>query len=139
LYKGGRASTSQINFSTSNMVYKRHARTAEWNASCRLHSVTNACVDNASCRVENAQRVANASKRDSRNARVVCSIVLYRFCKTKRSAALQTPRFQRSCRISLIVCGATGVTCHKTVRCDRRLSVVLQLQSPKWPSVIIRR
>ena len=32
LYKDGRASTSQINFSTSNIVHKRHARTAEWNA-----------------------------------------------------------------------------------------------------------
>jgi hypothetical protein len=32
LYKGGRASTLQINFSASNIVYKRHARTAEWSA-----------------------------------------------------------------------------------------------------------
>jgi hypothetical protein len=29
LYKGGRACTSQINFSASNIVYKRHALTAE--------------------------------------------------------------------------------------------------------------
>jgi len=63
--------------------------------------VSAASVHNASRCVENAERVANASKRGSRNARVVCSIALYRFCKTKRSAALETPRFQRSCRTAL--------------------------------------
>jgi hypothetical protein len=40
---------------------------------------------------------------------------------------------------TVIVCSATGFTCHKTVRYDRRSSVVLQLQSPIWTSVIIRR
>jgi hypothetical protein len=40
---------------------------------------------------------------------------------------------------TVIVSDATGITCHKTVRCDRRLSVVLQLQSLIWTSVIIRR
>jgi hypothetical protein len=64
--------------------------------------VSAASVHNASCCVENAERVANASKRGSRNARVVCSIALYMFRKTKRSAALQTPRFQRSCSMALI-------------------------------------
>ena len=70
--------------------------------------VSAASVHNASGCVENAERVANVFKRGSRNARVVCSIVLYRFCKTKRSAALQTPRFQRSC--SYTHYSSTGAT-----------------------------
>ena len=50
LHKGGRASTSQIHFSESNIVHKNF-NAALGQSECRLHSVTSACVDNASYRV----------------------------------------------------------------------------------------
>jgi hypothetical protein len=47
-----------------------------------------AASGHSACCVENADRGAKAGKRGSRNARVVCSITLAMFCKTKPSAAL---------------------------------------------------
>ena len=47
LYKGGRASTSQIHFSQSNIVHKNfNAALGQPNETpeCRRHSVTSACV-----------------------------------------------------------------------------------------------
>jgi hypothetical protein len=86
--------------------------------SCCVVGVSAASVHNASCWVGNVERVANASKRGSRNAGVVCSIALYMFCKTKRSAALQTPRFQRSCSMAL---NQRHPTCSLDVSFDLRM------------------
>jgi hypothetical protein len=65
-----------------------------------MAGVSAASGHNASYCVKKADRFANASKRGSRNARVVCSITLPVFCKTKQSAALELPRFQRSCSMA---------------------------------------
>jgi hypothetical protein len=66
-----------------------------------MAGVSAASDHNASCCVKNADRGANAGKRGSRNARVVCFITLYMFCKATQSAALQLPRFARSCNMAL--------------------------------------
>ena len=63
LYKGGRASTSQINFSESNIVHKNlNAALGQPNETreCRLHNVMSACVDNAPFHVGIAWRWTNA-------------------------------------------------------------------------------
>jgi hypothetical protein len=125
LYKGGRASTSQINFSESIIVHRNlNAALGHPNETpeCRLHNITIACVDNAAYHVRIAWRWATPNwRRQKRSSRFECAFYIFphwkfgwrchAFC-----GASQLPRFERSCRMALLVFGWRRLHCtHGTV------------------------